>query len=109
MMQGIYLRFYVQEDRKHHHMPVYEWLLEQARRLGLHGGSAFKAMAGYGRHGTLHEDHFFELSGKLPVAVEFIVSEAEADRLLTFVQAEEATLFYLKLPVEYAWIKGPKA
>ena len=72
-MQGICLRFYVQEDRKHHHVLVYEWLLEQARQLGLNGGSAFKAMAGFGRHGLLHEDHFFELSGKLPVVVEFIV------------------------------------
>lgn len=107
-MQGISLRFYVQEDKKHQHVLVYEWLLEQARRLGLNGGSAFKAMAGFGRHGMLHEDHFFELSGKLPVVVEFIVTAEEADRLLTFVQAQEATLFYVKMPVEFAWVKGPK-
>jgi len=108
-MQGICLKFYVQEDRKHHHVLVYEWLLEQARQLGLNGGSAFKAMAGFGRHGLLHEDHFFELSGKLPVVVEFIVTEAEADRLLTRVQAEEVTLFYAKTVVEFGWVKGPKA
>jgi PII-like signaling protein len=30
-------------------------------KLGIHGGSAFKAIAGFGRHGVLHEDHFFEL------------------------------------------------
>ena len=107
-MQGINLRFYVQEDLKHNHVPVYEWLLEHARRLGLHGGSAFKAMAGFGRHGV-HEDHFFELAGRLPLVVEFIVSVEEADRLLTFVQAAEVTLFYVKLPAEYGWIKGPKA
>jgi PII-like signaling protein len=106
-MQGIYLRFYVQEDRKHGHVLVYEWLLEHARRLGLHGGSAFKAMAGFGRHGVL-EDHFYELSGRLPVVVEFIVSAEEAANLITFVQAEEATLFYVKMPVEFGWIKGPK-
>ncbi len=108
-MQGIYLRFYVQEDKKHNHVLVYEWLLEQARRLGLSGGSAFKAMAGFGRHGLLHEDHFFELSGQLPVAVEFIVSQEEADRFLTFVQTEEVTLFYVKIPVEFAWVKGLKS
>ena len=108
-MQGISLRFYVQEDKKHHHVLVYEWLLEQARRLGLNGGSAFKAMAGFGRHGVLHEDHFFELAGQLPVVVEFIVTQEEADRFLTFVQAEEVTLFYVKVPVEFAWIKGLKA
>jgi len=107
-MKGVYLRFYVQEDKKIHHVLVYEWLLEQARRLGLNGGSVFKAMAGFGRHGLL-EDHFFELSGRLPVVVEFIASEEEADRFLSFIQAEEATLFYLRMPVEFGWIKGPKA
>jgi PII-like signaling protein len=54
------------------------------------------------------EDHFYELSGRLPVVVEFIVSAEEAANLITFVQAEEATLFYVKMPVEFGWIKGPK-
>ena len=108
-MQGISLKFYVQEDKKHHHLLVYEWLLEQARRLGLSGGSAFKAMAGFGRHGVLHEDHFFELAGQLPVVIEFILTQEEADRLITFVQTEEVTLFYVKTPAEFAWIKGLKS
>jgi PII-like signaling protein len=107
-MKGVYLRFYVQEDKKIHHMLVYEWLLEQARRLGFQGGSVFKAMAGFGRHGLL-EDHFFELSGRLPVVVEFLATEEEVERFLTLVQAEEATLFYAKVPVEFGWIKGPKS
>ena len=32
-MKGILLRFYVHENRKHHHILLYEWLLEQARRM----------------------------------------------------------------------------
>ncbi|MHB1592333.1 MAG: DUF190 domain-containing protein [Sulfuricella sp.] len=32
------------------------------------------AIAGYGRHGILHEYHFFELAGDLPVMVEFVVN-----------------------------------
>ncbi|MFT3790053.1 MAG: DUF190 domain-containing protein [Rudaea sp.] len=45
-------------------MLLYEWLLERARKLGIHGGSAFRAIAGYGRHGRLHEQQFFELAGE---------------------------------------------
>jgi PII-like signaling protein len=30
-MTGAYLHFYVHENRKHHHVLLYEWLLEQAR------------------------------------------------------------------------------
>ncbi|MBS1221689.1 MAG: hypothetical protein H6R23_1309 [Proteobacteria bacterium] len=55
-MKGTYLKFYVHEHRRHHGILLYEWLLERARKLGIHGGSAFRAIAGFGRHGVLHED-----------------------------------------------------
>lgn len=41
------------------------------------------------------------------MAVEFIVSDDEAYRFLSFLQSEELSLFYVKLPVEYNAIKGP--
>ena len=66
-MKGTSLRFYVHENRKHHHKLAYEWLLEEAKKIGIQGGSVFKAIASFGRHGVLHEDHFFELAGDLPV------------------------------------------
>jgi PII-like signaling protein len=100
-MQGTYLKFYVHENRNHHHTLVYEWLLEQAKKLGIHGGSAFRAIAGFGRHGVMHEDHFFELAGELPVVVTFMVSYEEAEKLLDLIRAEGLTLFYIKLPAEY--------
>ena len=100
-MQGTYLKFYVHENRNHHHTLVYEWLLEQAKKLGIHGGSAFKAIAGYGRHGVLHEDHFFELAGDLPVEVVFMVSDEEAEQIFNLIKDEGLTLFYIRLPAEY--------
>jgi PII-like signaling protein len=105
-MQGTYLKFYVHENRNHQHTLVYEWLLEQAKKLGIHGGSAFKAIAGFGRHGVLHEDHFFELAGDLPVEVVFMVSDDEADKLLEMVKSSDLTLFYVRLPAEYGIING---
>ena len=100
-MQGTYLKFYMPENRKHQHILLYEWLLEQAKKLGVHGGSAFRAIAGFGRHGILHEDHFFELAGNLPLQVEFMVSDEEATRILEKVQSEGLTLFYIRVPAEY--------
>jgi len=99
-MKGTYLKFYIHESRLHHHELVYEWLLEQARAIGIHGGSAFKAIAGYGRHGVLHDDHFFELAGDMPVEVVFVVSDEEAERLLALVRAERIPMFYVSMPVE---------
>jgi len=55
-MKGTLLRFYVHENRRHRRILLYEWLLQQAKRLGIHGGSAFRAIAGFGRHGILQGD-----------------------------------------------------
>jgi PII-like signaling protein len=103
-MKGIHLRFYTYESRKHGSALVYEWLLEFARKHAIHGGSAFRAIAGYGRHGRLHEQHFFELAGEVPVLVEFICTEAEADALLAALRDEAVHLFYARLPTEFDWI-----
>jgi PII-like signaling protein len=105
-MKGTYLRFYVHENRKHHGILLYEWLLEAAKKTGVHGGSAFRAIAGYGRHGVLHEQHFFELAGDLTVEVEFVVTEQDAARLLELIEREQIRLFYAKVPAEFAMTQG---
>jgi PII-like signaling protein len=103
-MKGTLLRFYVHENRKHHHVLLYEWLLEHANKLGIHGGSAFRAIAGFGRHGMLHEEHFFELAGDLTVEIDFAVSDDEAERLLALVRDENIRIFYARIPIEYGSI-----
>jgi uncharacterized protein len=103
-MQGSYLRFYVHEGQRHQRRLVWEWLLEQANSLGIRGGSAFRAMAGFGRHHVLHESTFFELAGTLTVEVEFIVSDAEAQQLLQLVRAARIRLFYACVPALFGVI-----
>jgi PII-like signaling protein len=100
-MQGVYLKLFVPQTAKHDGKLLYEWILEQAHRSGISGGSAFRAIAGYGRHGRLHEEHFFELADALPVAVEFVTGEAEAQKLLDILAAEKVSAFYLRQPVEF--------
>jgi PII-like signaling protein len=108
-MDGTYLRFYVIESQRHRHQLLYEWLLEAAKKAGIHGGSAFRAVAGFGRHGRLHEDHFFELQGQLPMEVVFVVDPAESDKLLAMIEAERLSLFYAKSPVVFGITGGNAA
>ena len=105
-MKGAYLKFYVQEKRRLHGILAYEWLLEKAKKIGIHGGSAFRAIAGFGRHGVMHEDHFFELAGDVPVEVGFAVTDEEADKLMDLIRDEEVSMFYVRLPVEFGVING---
>ncbi|MBS0365663.1 MAG: DUF190 domain-containing protein [Proteobacteria bacterium] len=103
-MNGTYLRFYTHENVRHHHQLLYEWLLQHAKRLGVHGGSAFKAIEGFGRHGVLHSQHFFELAGDMTVKVEFILTDAMADKLLESLGRENVSVVYARLPAQFGVI-----
>jgi len=105
-MKGTLLRFYVHENRRHDHVLLYEWLLAEARKLGIQGGSAFRAIAGFGRHGVLHEERFFELAGDLPVAIDFAAEADEAQRLLDRIRVERISIFYVRLPIEFDVVDG---
>lgn len=105
-MNGYSLRFYMHENQKHHGMLLYEWLLEAARKHGVHGGSAFKTIAGFGRHGQINAAHFFELAGEQTVLVEFIVDADDADTLVALVKQEKAPLFWARFPAEFGVVEA---
>lgn len=100
-MNGCSLRFYLHENQKLHGRLLYEWLLDEARAQGIHGGSAFRAISGFGRHGVLQEQHFFELAGAQTVLVEFIVEDAQADALLSHVRDSGAPMFFARFPAHF--------
>lgn len=99
-MIGSLIKFYVSQTAKHDGKLLYEWLLEEARSLGLSGGSAFRAVAGYGRHGRIHEEHFFELAGDVPIVVEFFAADEEIAKLLALLRERNISLFYVRLAAE---------
>ena len=101
-----FLQFFVPEGEKHDGELMYEWLLEKAKQLGVPGGSAFRAVAGYGRHGVLHEQTFFELAGELPVEVIFITSAEHAERLLARLSEKGVSLFYARSEAEFGVTPG---
>ena len=98
-MNAVCLQVFVSEASRHHGKLTYEWLLDAAQGMGIAGGSAFRALAGFGRHGR-HDVGFFELVGELPVVVEFFVDAAMADQLLKTIAEAELKLVYARLPAE---------
>lgn len=106
--QGVYLRFFMHEGRRHHGVLLYDWLLREAKKLGIHGGTAFRSIAGFGRHGVMHEAKFFELAGDLTVEVEFMVTEEEAQKLLQAVAAAKVRMFYALVPAEFGILEGDR-
>ena len=98
MHDCVYLKFFVIENQRHGGQLLYQWLLRRASALGLPGGSAFRAMAGFGRHHVLHEAHFYELAGELPMEVVFVASRDQADLLIAEVTSAGLSLFHYMMP-----------
>lgn len=99
-MQGYQITFFTQQDKRHHHKPLAEWLLMTARELGVRGGTVVAASEGFGQHRRIHSAHFFELADQ-PQEIIFAATQEETDRLFEFLKKEGVHLFYVKAPVQF--------
>lgn len=99
--QGQLLDIYCHVRARHNGVLVYEWVLELARRMHVGGGSAFRAVAGFGRHQKLREEQFFDLSDDLPIKIEFLVTDAQAAALLDAIRAEGVDVVYASTPASF--------
>lgn len=99
-MQGYQLTFFTQQDRKHGHMPLGDWLVEAARQLGIGGATLIAATEGYGHGHKLHSAHFFELADQ-PIEVTMALSAQEAERLFQRLREEKINIFFVKTPIEF--------
>ncbi len=99
-MHGFQLTFFTQQDRRHQHLALAQWLLEEARNLGISGATLITAAEGFGHDRKIHSSHFFELADQ-PIEVTMAVSEADAERLFARLREEGVDIFYVKTPIEY--------
>ncbi|MBN1377932.1 MAG: DUF190 domain-containing protein [Gammaproteobacteria bacterium] len=102
-MIGYQLSFFTNQDHRHHGKPVSEWLIEEARKLGIRGATLLNASEGYGQHRRIHSTHFFDLSDQ-PQEVVLAVTAEEADKLFEKINAEEIRVFYTKTKIEFGML-----
>lgn len=73
---GKLLRIFIGEADRWEGRPLYEAIVEEARRRGLAGATVWKGFMGFGAHSRLHTTKILRLSEDLPVLIE-IVDAAE--------------------------------
>ncbi len=98
MTQKVCLRLFCQEGDRHQGRLLNHHLVDMAREVGATGATVMRASAGFGRHGR-HEDTFYELGGALPMVVETVLDQEQADHLLRRCGEESLHLFYTLTPV----------
>lgn len=99
-MQGFQLIFFTQQDRRHGHKPICDWLLDLAKESGLHGATIIAGAKGFGHTGQLHSAHFFELADQ-PQMVVMTATAEQVQTIFSRIQGESLQLFYVKTPAEF--------
>ena len=77
--EGQLLRIFVGEADRWEGRPLYEAIVETARRQGLAGATVWKGFMGFGAHSRMHTAKILRLSEDLPIVIE-IVDAAEKIR-----------------------------
>lgn len=83
--QGSLLRIFIGESDRHGGMPLYEWIVREARREGLAGATVLRGMEGFGANSTVHTAKILRLSSDLPVVVEIVDSMERVDAFLPLI------------------------
>ncbi|UFH48986.1 DUF190 domain-containing protein [Pseudomonas sp. KNUC1026] len=98
-VNGYLVTFYTQQDRRHGHQQISEWLMDLARDLGFEGATLNVATEGFGRDRKLHSAHFIELSD-MPVQLSLAITEQECNTLFERLEADGVQVFFIKVPIE---------
>lgn len=80
--EGHLLRVFIGEADKHEGKPMYEWLVQEARRQGLAGATAFRGMMGFGPGSRIYTSKILRLSEDLPIVIELVDSREKLEAFL---------------------------
>jgi PII-like signaling protein len=68
------LRIFVGESDRHAGRPLYEFIVDAARRRGLAGATVLRGILGFGANSRIHTAKILRLSEDLPMVIEIVDS-----------------------------------
>jgi PII-like signaling protein len=66
------LRIFIGDSDKHQGRPLYEVIVEEARRRGLAGATVLRGTLGFGANSRIHTAKILRLSEDLPMVIEIV-------------------------------------
>jgi len=76
------VRIFVGESDILHHIPVYERIVQEARKFHLAGATVFKGVMGFGRSSRMHTSKILRLSEDMPMVIEIVDEESKIEGFL---------------------------
>ena len=81
------IRVFIGESDRHAGRPLYEAIVQAARRRGMAGATVTKGVMGFGAHSRMHTASILRLSEDLPIIVEIV---DRTDRIEAFLPELDA-------------------
>ena len=85
--EKVLMRIMVGENKKHHHRPLYEALVDLFLQEGFAGATVLKGVAGFGAHRVYHTHKLLELSSDMPMVIEVVDSQEKIDAVMPKIDA----------------------
>ncbi|HEX4951779.1 MAG TPA: DUF190 domain-containing protein [Thermoanaerobaculia bacterium] len=79
---GCLLRIFLGESDRHEGVPLYEWLVKEARRQGLAGATVLRGLEGFGARSRIHTARILRLSTDLPILLEIVDTREKIEAFL---------------------------
>ncbi len=79
---GQLLRIFIGESDRWGGAPLYEAIVQEARKRGLAGATVFRGFEGFGAHSRIHTTRILRLSEDLPIVVEIVDAEEKIQAFL---------------------------
>lgn len=80
------LRIFIGEADKISHVPVYEKIVNEARKNNLAGATVYKGVMGFGGNSRIHSAKFLRLSEDLPLVIEIVDEQKKIDEFIPLVE-----------------------
>jgi uncharacterized protein len=84
--EQVLCRFQLSNVVRHGRSPLYEWIVETARRDGLQGATVLKGFFGLRPEGSILKEHSWSISQELPMIVEVVDQPSRIEALLAKVE-----------------------
>jgi PII-like signaling protein len=80
--KAVKVSIYLSEGSTHHGAPTYSSILDFLFFRGVSGATVLKGVAGFGADHHIHSSNFVEISGHLPLKIEFIETQDKVNELM---------------------------
>ena len=80
--EALLLRIFLGESNRWKGKPLYEALVQRARKMHMAGATVLRGSLGFGATSRLHTAKVLRLSGDLPIVVELVDSEEKIEAFL---------------------------